>query len=146
MALKQRSTYQILQYNHRLGAIFFDAIHHEQIGKCSSRTRRNDAGDDESAATDALHQAVDNFDHLVETAGNETMYEYYDDDNEEEFKMRGVNERQRRILRLEGQCRSKYMDILKSKALEHCRKLGSWTKRASHLMNDLKIMRRSCNK
>ena len=80
---------------------------------------------------------------MVESTGNETIYDYYDDTD---AKMRGVNERQRRILRLEGQCRSKYMDILKSKALENCRKLGSWTKRANHLMNDLKIMRRSCNK
>ena len=145
--LFRRASKKVLfQYNHRLGAIFFDAIHHEQVGKCSLRSRR----EVNSTSTNLeplnlpnpmaeIEKSVANFDKVIENEEPvETLYEYYDD--------QGASGRgdKRKVVRLESQCRTKYMDILKSDALKNCRKLGSWRKRANHLINDLKVMRRSC--
>ena len=87
-----------------------------------------------------IEKSVADFDKVIENEEtSETVYEYNDDEGAS-----GRGSDKKRVIRLESQCRTKYMDILKADALKNCRKLGSWRKRANHLINDLKVMRRSC--
>ena len=51
----------------------------------------------------------------------------------------------KKVEKLEEQCRTKYNAILNNKQLSQCKKLGSWKKRANHLLKDLNIMRRTCH-
>ena len=144
------------QYNHRLGSVFFDAIHHQTIGKCKNRRRRQSPTrnrreltdfDSELDALNHVRDSVATFDQKIEDAddnnyANTYDYEYVasDDGETEQRKSKGG-----KILALEGRCEKQFMNTLASKQLQSCKKIRSWTKRATHLIRDIKIMRRGCH-
>ena len=88
------------------------------------------------------------FDQKIEDAddnnyANTYDYEYVASDETgktEERKSKGG-----KILALEGKCEKQFMNTLASKQLQSCKKIKSWTKRATHLIRDIKIMRRGCH-
>ena len=87
------------------------------------------------------------FDQKIEDASDTSYANTYDyeyvasDENEaEERKAKGG-----KILALEGRCEKQFMNTLGSKQLQSCKKIKSWTRRATHLIRDIKIMRRGCH-
>jgi len=97
-----------------------------------------------------LHNAVDDFDFKLNQADFKGEPDN-DLDRDEYSYMYDYTRSTKQILplkkieKLEEQCKTKFSSILNHTQLSQCKKLGSWKKRANHLINDLHKMRRTCH-
>ena len=139
--------------------MFFDAIHHQTIGKCKNRRRRQSPTrqrrdlTDFNSELDALNHVRDSvatFDQKIEDSDNSNYantydYEYVDGGSDDQGQTEERKVKGGKILALEQRCEKQFMNTLGSKQLQSCKKIRSWTKRATHLIRDIKIMRRGCH-